>query len=331
MPSSTILLTDAGLRKAAILVASLDRAAADVVLGQLGPEPARRVRQAVVFLEEIPEAEREEVIVEFFRLSPERRITRFSSERPRGPSDGDSVALGETHEEPPKEPPFRRLREEESEKLARLLSNERPQTMALVLSHLPARQAGEVLVQLAPPLQAEVVRRLVNLEETDPGVLQEVEQALETRLSRQVLMQRRRVAGWEAVRGILETAEPDVSMRILENLAADDSHFADRLGSPAVEFEDLASLEDAILAEVFQRADPAWIMPALLGAAPEFVDRALQGLPWHQAAEIRQRLAQPGPIQLRDVETARRRLADAAGRILLVHHLGERGEEREER
>ncbi|MBN2579315.1 MAG: hypothetical protein JXB10_10020 [Pirellulales bacterium] len=318
-PSNTLPLTDSGLRKAAILVASLDRGAADAVLEQLGPEPARRVRQAVVALEEIPESEQQEVIVEFFRLGPERKISEYSSEAiPNRPAGHDAVP-GKFRTEPPPAPPFQRLREAEGEKLARLLSNERPQTIALVLSHLPARRAGEVLARLAPRLQAEVVRRLVNLEETDPAVFREVEQALEKRLANQVQMQRRRVAGWDAVRGILETSDRDVSAQIMENLAAQDRSFAERLGPPPLEFTDLESCDDAVLAEVFSQADPDWIVPALLGAAPEFADRALRTLPLHEADAIRQRLARPGPLPLSDMETARRRLADAARRILMVH------------
>ena len=57
-----------GLRKAAILVASLDTAAVDAVLDQvLAPEQARQVREIVVELEEIDQSERRRVIDEFFR------------------------------------------------------------------------------------------------------------------------------------------------------------------------------------------------------------------------------------------------------------------------
>jgi flagellar motor switch protein FliG len=317
MTTTTLPLTDAGLRKAAILVASLDHTAADAVLKQLGAEPARQVRQAVIALDEIADDEREQVMIEFFRLSPERKITQYSSETVDGRSADHKPAVERS--KPAGGRPFQRLSEAEGEKLARLLSNERPQTIALVLSHLSARQAGEVLAQLTPGLQTEVVRRLVNLEETDPMVLREVEQALEMRLSRQVQMQRRRVAGWAAVEGILRTADRDVGAKIVGNLAAQDRHFAERLSPPPLDFEDLENCDDAVLAEVFGGADPAWIVPALLGAPPTLVDRALRALPFRQATAIRRQLAEPGPIALSDVETARRRLADAARQILMIH------------
>jgi flagellar motor switch protein FliG len=82
-----------------------------------------------------------------------------------------------------------------------------------------------------------------------------------------------------------------------------------------MEFDDLADLDDAALAEVFRAAQPQWIMPALLGALPEISDRVLNLFPRNQAESLRRKLEQPGPIRLSDVETARQNIADIAARI----------------
>jgi flagellar motor switch protein FliG len=185
-----------------------------------------------------------------------------------------------------------------------------------VLSHLSARQAAGVLARLQPNLQTEVVRRLVDLEETDPVILQEVEQALESRLSRQVPMQRRRVAGLEAIGGILEASESDARLQILDNLSARDRTLAERLIPSPMEFDDLVDLDDAMLAEVFRASQPQWIMPALLGALPEITQRVLRFLPRSQAESLHRKLEDPGPIRLSDVEVARQRIAETAAKIM---------------
>jgi flagellar motor switch protein FliG len=310
-----------GIRKAAILVACLDRSAADAVLEQLSPEQAQRVRQAVVVLEEIPANEQQRVVDEFFRLGPRLppqqshgvelggRLAREINIERSAPAVKKTASSG-THSAP-----FVRLREAEDEKLARLLAGERPQTIALVLSHLSARQAGGVLAHLQPRLQTDVVRRLVDLEETDPAILREVEQALESRLSRQVPLQRRRVAGLQAMDGILQASESEVRLQILDNLAEHDCVLAQRLGPPPMQFDDLAELDDAALAEIFRTAEPQWVMPALLGALPEITDRVLNLLPLSQADILRRKLEQPGPIRLSDMETARQKIAEIATRI----------------
>ena len=208
--------------------------------------------------------------------------------------------------------PFRFLREAESEKLSRLLGGERPQTIALVLSHLPPQQAGSVLARLQPALQAEVVRRLVDLEETAPEILREVEEALESRFAEQVQMQRRRVAGLAAVTGILQAADGRTGMQILDNLANHDHSLAERLRPQPLAFDDLANVEERILAAVVRAADAKVLMTALIGAAAELVDRILGGLSPAEAAQARHQLDHPGPLRLRDVEEARQQIARLA-------------------
>jgi flagellar motor switch protein FliG len=324
MVSTSVKKFDEGVRKAAILVANLDRAAADAVLELLGPEKAQQVRQTVVAMDEIPADELEQVLEEFAQMRPSRParsshgvelVGRLAKEIGEGPAyHGDSESI----EKGPAEKPFRRLREAEGEKIARVLAGERPQTIALVLSHLSPSQAGAVLVQFPDDLQVDVMRRLIDLDETDPIILREVEKTIEARLSELVQMQRRRVAGMEALSGILEESSSDVSLKILDNLSLRDRKLAQRLGPPPFCFEDLDKMNDDFLAAAFRSVEPGWIMPALLGASPNLIERALRGLPYEQAEKIYRQLQNPGPIRLSDVETARRRIAESARRMLFA-------------
>jgi flagellar motor switch protein FliG len=325
---TTMKASNLGLRKAAILVASLDQAAADVVLDQLGPEQARQVRRLAAELDDLDPQEQQRVIDEFFRVGPlvpdkcppgielddglARRLALRPAERENTYSQpaGPSSRTGE---------PFRFLREAEADKLSRLLGGERPQTIALVLSHLPPQQAGSVLARLQGALQAEVVRRLVDLEETAPEILREVEEALQSRLSQQVQMQRRRAAGLSAVASILQAADGRTGIQILDNLAAHDQALAERLGPQPLSFDDLADADAWVLAALVHSADRALLLTALVGAAPALVERFLGEVSPAEAQEARQQLDHPGPLRLRDVEEARRQIARLAQREILHH------------
>jgi flagellar motor switch protein FliG len=313
----------AGLRKAAILVASLDDRAADAVLSQMDPAVAQRVRQSVAEMDRIDPEEQRRAIEDFRRLAPlvprklppgieldDRLARRFFP-----PEQAPAVEAADV--EAPRLPPFRFLREAKAEKLARILAAESPQVIALVISHLPAPQAGNLLARLAPALQVEVIRRLVDLEETDPGILREVERGLETRLSEQIRMQRRRVAGVAAVAGILQSAERAVGRQILENLAAHDRALAEKLNPQRVEFDGLLQLSDAALGAVLDAVDVELVVLALVGAPAAYADRFLERFPETEARAIRYRLEHFGPIRLSDVEEARLQLADAARQLAL--------------
>lgn len=322
MDVATISLHDAGIRKAAILVASLDQAAADLLLRQLGPERADLVRQAVAYLDEIGPEERQRIIDEFRRIGPMAPSPSDSGieldRLPVGQTflSGASKAVNAT---PPAAgevpPPFDFLRDAEDEKLARLLGDERPPTVALVLSNLPPERAGEVLARLAPAAQIEVVRRLVDLDNTDPETLGEIEKALETRWLQQFAVDRRRAAGPDAVVRILAACDPAARGRILGNLAAHDRPLAERFGERPITFDDVAQFDDAVLLAVYRAAKPEVLQAAFLGAPPAMLDRLLRRLSRDEAKRLRHKLAHPGPIRLSDVEEARRQIAALAQQI----------------
>jgi flagellar motor switch protein FliG len=313
-----------GIRKAAILAGSLDQAAADAMLEALEPEQARQVRQCMVDLDQIDPKEQRRIIDEFRRVGPlvpkkcppgielddrlARRLNLPAAAAEPAPPSADH---------PPGARPFHFLRDTETEKLTRILADERPQTIALVLSHLPAEQAGSALARIQPALQVEVLHRLIDLEETDPAILREVEEALESRLAQQIPIQRRRVAGMKAVTGIMEAAGGRISTQILENLAAYDRPLAEQLSPPPLDFDDLLRLDDATLGTIFREADPELALTALIGAAPPLVDRILRRFPATEAETVRRQLDHPGPIRLSDLEEAQRQMADLARRLAM--------------
>ena len=326
MDVATISLHDAGIRKAAILVASLDQAAADLLLRQLGSERADLVRQAVAYLDETGPEERQRIVDEFRRIGPmvpSQAVSGIELDRlPVGQTFLSATTSGarQTEISPPQvsgdnPPPFDFLRDAEDEKLARLLGDERPPTVALVLSNLPPERAGEVLSRLAPAVQIEVVRRLVDLDNTDTETLGEIEKALEARWLQQFAVDRRLAAGPEAVARILAACDTAARGRILGNLAAHDQTLAERFGQRTIAFEDIAQFDDAVLLAVYRSATPEILQTAFLGAPPPLIDRLVRRLPRDEAKRLRHKLAHPGPIRLSDVEEARRQIAALAQQI----------------
>jgi flagellar motor switch protein FliG len=321
MDVATISLQDAGIRKAAILVASLDRAAADLLMQRLGPERANLVRQAVKYLDDVGGEERQRIVDEFRRISPlvpGPSVSGIELDRLPASHWGKTAlsamdqAEGPAASEGDDARPFAFLHEAEDEKLAGLLCSERPPTVALVLSHLPPERAGEVMARLTPALQVEVVRRLAEMQSTDPESLREVERVLQSRWLQQFAIERGRDAGPESVAKILAACDPATRGQILDNLAVHDRQLAEQFGERPIAFEELGKFADAALLAVYRAAEPEVARLAFLGATPALVERLLRLMPPREAKRLRHRLAHPGPICLSDVEEARRRIAALA-------------------
>ncbi len=217
--------------------------------------------------------------------------------------------------------PFDRLRASEAEAIAYILAKERPQTIALVLSHLPPEQAGQVLTRFAPAQQVEIIRRLVDLEETHPEVLSEIEKALEERLAQIIQAGKRRRAGMAAVRSIVEAAERAVRGQILTNLEVFDQELAKQLAPPPPRFEDLALLDELSLQALVRAAEPLVTQLALVGAPETLLRRFMGVLPAQERNVLRNRLQELGPTSLRDIDEARRRLCLLAQRLATMGQL----------
>lgn len=289
-------ISEDGIRKVAILIQTLDRDAADLVLDHMAAEEAEQVRHAVFDLDPLDPAEQRRVIDEFLRASPQRPVVWHG--RFQAAPDGGTRAAGKPHV-------FQSLCDMSPDGLTGVLATERPQTIAVVLSHLAPELASEVLVRFPPRVQTEVLRRLVDLEETDPEILAEIEQSLRCRLSQPFDFPRRRVSGLAAVEGILGAADREVGSQLYRNLSAHDTLLADRLRPEQMEFDDLARIDRADLEDLLGATDLKLLALALVGASPAVVQRLLAALPPARAAMLSEEMNHPGPTRLSDVEAAR--------------------------
>ena len=183
------------IRKAAVLVSSLDDDMADKLLDQMPPAMADQVRRAMALLDQIDPAEQEAAIADFVRgeagasseppdedhegvaLSAKlaREFGLVAKTAAKAPASADSMG---DMTSPAGEQPFQSLRGEATSRISPLLADENPQTIALVAAHLPPAQALEILAALPLHVQSEVMRRMADLDEAHPDILREVDRGL---------------------------------------------------------------------------------------------------------------------------------------------------------
>jgi flagellar motor switch protein FliG len=236
--TKTMPQTATNLRKAAILIRSLDTDSAAAVLSRLSPSEAKQVRLAIQTLGEIDAEERADVSAEF------RRSGAVARENPR---DAVELELSTGPQfTPPLDPPaqspvpgsarpFDFLEHARVESLVPYLSREQAQTVAVVLSYLPPSRAAEVLAALPEKLAAATIERLSMLGETDPNTLQVLERELADWVARQRASRTRPMQRVDTVNSILAAAGPAARGRILANLVKHNRGLADQLSPRSAE------------------------------------------------------------------------------------------------
>jgi len=211
--------------------------------------------------------------------------------------------------------------------LARGLAHEHAQTICLVLAQLPPHQATDLLQRLPAGRQAEVLRRLEQLESAAPEVLRELGEALQPWGLSPPRVRAPQPAGSSSVEP--DFLPPPGTGRA--NVRATGRGDAKRLAAcavepgetpPLTEFDDLMRLDDAALARVFAAAEPATVLLALSGANRDLINRIVRHLPSSAGRTLRRQLESLGPTRLRDIELAQQQLAELASQMCregLIH------------
>jgi flagellar motor switch protein FliG len=237
------------LRKAALLMRSVDSDTAAVLLAQLSPEEATAVREAMRSLGPVDADEQADLVAEFRRSSAsaakslERGVELSISE-----STMQDAAHVASHVPPPPHANAKRFEFLESAPIRGLvpyLSREHAQTVAVVLSHLEPSRAASVLAELPQNLQAEAIERLSNLGEADAETVRVIEHELEAWMKQRAGDVRNRGQRKDAVALILSAADVKTRDRIVASLKTRNSFLAAQIGSSRPERETLRSPSQA--------------------------------------------------------------------------------------
>lgn len=222
------------LRKAAVLLRSLDSDTAALMLAELSPAEAAAVRAAIRDLGVMESDEQEDVAAEFRRNRPVRTKSPARGVELELSSHGlgaESMAWSAAQPElaATTRQRFEFLAHASTEALVSFLSREHAQTVAVVLAHLTPTRAAGVLASLPARLQVEAVIRLSALGEADPDCVLVLERELANWLasrgeSRGALAQRR-----ETVANILAAADSKTRRGIVNTLKLQNRALAEQL------------------------------------------------------------------------------------------------------
>lgn len=223
------------LRKAALLIRSLDADSAAVLLAQLSPTEAKAVRLAIRELGQIDPAEQASLRDELRRPAP---VTEFIVEEPEGVELDLHSATYEAEEVSPRTTtdtastpaPFAWLEGGDLPSLAAVLEREHLSTVAVVLSYLSPQRASELLAELPAGRRAAALERLADLGESDRASLDVIEQGLAAWIASQKAEQRRRADRIGSVQAILRHSTDDTCQAVITEIAGRDRELASQLG-----------------------------------------------------------------------------------------------------
>ena len=188
--------------------------------------------------------------------------------------------------------------------------------MALVLSHLERPQAGSVLAQFPENLQMEVVRRIANLDQVSPAIIEEIDTALRDEISLVEEVGGRAIGGAQSVAEILNQMERSVENNILKRLEEEDyESLAEDIRRYMFTFEDLLGVEDRGIMALLKEVNTQELALALKAASEDLREKFFRNMSSRAAEMLREELEIIGPARLRDVEASQQKIIQIAKRL----------------
>ena len=310
-----------GVRKTAILLVSLEKEVAGQILMNLEEEQVEMVTRAIAHLAEVSTEERQQVVEDFHALALARSYTESGgltyarSLLSQSLPERDANRIIEQIERQFYSKPFNFLQKAETETLMTFIIDEHPQTIALILAHLPPEKASEILAGLPDDKKVEVVSRISKMEQTSPDVIKEVERSLEHRLSGLMADGLQRVGGVEAVAEVLNLTDRSTEKGILEALEEQDPELVEQIRRLMFVFEDILLVNDRGVQAFLKEVDTSDLVLAMRTATDELKEKIFSNMSERAATNIREEMEYMGPVRLNDVELAQQRIVDIVRRL----------------
>ena len=206
--------------------------------------------------------------------------------------------------------PFEFVRKTDASQLLNFIQDEHPQTIALILSYLSPGQASAIISSLSPDKQADVAKRIAQMDRTSPDVIKEVEKILEKKLSSLVNQDYTIVGGVDSIVDILNTVDRGTEKHIMESLEIEEPELADEIRKKMFVFEDILSLDDKSIQRVLREVDNNELAIALKGANEEVQNVIFNNLSKRLITMIKEDMEYMGPVRMKDVEEAQQKIVN---------------------
>ncbi len=313
-------------QKAAAVIVSLGAERASQLYQYMEPEDLETLTLEVARLGMLDSEQTEEVLTEFYQsCMTNKAVTEGGLEYARTVLEKafgaqTATSLLEKVTKSLKSREFAFLDKADVKSLFSALQNERPQTMALVLSYVEPDKAAGVIEQLEPDKQLRVVEAIATMESASPSVVKIIEAEMERKFSSIITSSSIKVGGIDYVAGIMNNLDRSSEKAIFDGLSAENAELADEIRKRMFVFEDIITMDDRSVQRFLRDSDPRDLVLALKTANAEVSNKLFSNMSTRMAESIRDDLEITSNVRMKDVEDAQQRI------VGIIRDLEEKGE-----
>jgi flagellar motor switch protein FliG len=302
-----------GARKAAVLLITLGDKAASEVLRHLTPADVQQITAEIASLQYVPREVSAQILEEFNDLvAAQEFVTPGGSEYAGklleaafGEEEAKRLLTRSLHSHIPKSFDLTDLTKSDPQQLIKLIQDEQPQTVALILAHMGAKIGSGLLALLPDATRGPVVERLARMGQLSGDTVQGVLLVLQRKFQMMVKHHDRLAyGGINAVAGILNHMDPATGKTILESLEQVDPNLALSIRDVMFTFEDLLTVPESSIRGCLGPIDKKTLAVALKGASEDLKAHIMKCMSSRAAEMLTEDMEALGPVRMREVSKA---------------------------
>ena len=322
-----------GMDRAAIIMLLLSEDDAAQLLSHLSPDELRDLSARMCTLGEIAPSQIVDAIAGFSEATPDGGIQdygRVSTVRRMlhgavGELKAENVMRGVAVEDeaPQPEPSsaLGMLRWLNPDVIAKLLSDEHPQAIAVLLLQVDSEVAGAALALLPKDLQTPVLHRVARLGPVSPQALAVLEDAVAAKLSELQGSSPLALGGIKQAAEIINRTHKSVEKAVMPSLGKLDKPLAKALEEEMFKFEHLLALDTKMTGVLLREVESDLLIVALRGLEPDQRDHFFAAMSQRAADGLRDEIESRGRVKRSDIEMAQRQIVGIAKRLIAAGEL----------
>lgn len=320
-----------GVQKAAILFITLGPEASANIIKRLPEREIQKITFEIANITSVKQEERQGILNEFIEMNKAKDYifeggldyARTLLGKALGNQRAEEI-LEKVTEATQQFRPFSIARKADAHQLLNVISNEHPQTIALILCYLQPDKSAQIMSALSEELQAEVAFRVATMNNTSPVMVKEIEKVLDSKLSSVIRTESTSIGGIKSLVDILNQVDRTTEKNITEGLEREDAELAEKVKESMFVFEDVITLDDVSIQRILREVDNKELALALKGCSEDVQEVIYRNQSNRAAATLKEDMEFLGPVRLVDVEKAQQKIVsiirrlDEAGEIIMA-------------
>ncbi len=207
------------------------------------------------------------------------------------------------------------VRQMDPKVIASFITNEHPQTAAIILAHLDPPVASLTIRELPEENRMEIIHRLATLERVAPSAIRELDEALQAEFRTSGAVFGNKLGGVQIAAEVVGSLDRATETAILTAMDEVDPDLAKEIRDLRFTFEDILKIDDAGIQMIMKEINMEDLVIGLKTATDELKEKLFSNMSERAALMMKEDLESLGPKKISEVQKAQHKVIDVCKKL----------------